>query len=196
MVPVNNNFVSTPNGIQIGVSSNAVHAELVMPINEAGINWNDLLPADAFPSALETATHVTIGWGDRGFFLQTPTWNDLKLSTASNALLLPSETCLHVTKRHGIQSTPSERSVRLSPEQYRKLAKWIQRAFQKDKAGHVVAIAGEHYDYRDAFFEAHGTYHAFNTCNSWVGQGLQEAGVRVGWLTPLPKSVFAWLPDE
>ena len=194
MVPVNNDFSETPDGIEIWVSSNDVHAEFVLPMNQATIDWNEFLPADDFPSALESTSHVSIGWGDRGFFLQTPTWNDLKFSTATNALLLPSKTCLHVTKRSVIRPSANKRSVRLSEAQYRKLAAWIQQAFRKDGAGNVIAISGEHYDGRDAFFESHGTYHAFNTCNSWVGRGLKEAEVRVGWMTPLPKSVFAWLP--
>jgi hypothetical protein len=74
------------------------------------------------------------------------------------------------------------------------LVDYIKSGFRlKDNlASQIPGIA---YSNDDAFFLAHGTYHLLNTCNSWVGRGLRQAGVKVGQFTPLPKTVFFHLPE-
>jgi len=136
---------------------------------------------------------VAIGWGDRGFFLETETWDGLRFSIAANALLLPSATCLHVTMKSGVMQTANCRSVRLSQSQYERLVQFVCDNFYRDSGGNVIPV-GTSYSSNDAFFESHGTYHVLNTCNSWVGRSLNVAGVRVGWMTSLPKTVFWYLP--
>ncbi|MFM7331368.1 MAG: DUF2459 domain-containing protein, partial [Brachymonas sp.] len=37
-----------------------------------------------------------MGWGDRNFFLNTPTWDDLTLSTALNATFGLGSAALHI----------------------------------------------------------------------------------------------------
>jgi uncharacterized protein (TIGR02117 family) len=195
LIPMNNGFQESPDGIEVFVTSNPVHAEIVMPIESNVINWRDQFPGSWFPEETRQATHVAIGWGDRGFFLRTPTWAELRLSVAANALFLPSETCLHVTMKSSVIPGANTRAVRISEQQYTLLVEYINDAFRRDSTGAVVQVTGEHYSWNDAFFESHGTYHLLNTCNSWVGRALQKASVRVGWMTPLPKTVFWYLPN-
>lgn len=195
LIPVNNDFLESADGVEVFVTSNPVHAEIVMPIESSIVNWRDEFSADCFPDETSHATHLAIGWGDRGFFLKTPTWAELKVSVAANALFLPSETCLHATMKTSVAPSENTRAVRISEQQYTLLVEYIKAAFRRDETGKVLQIAEEHYSWNDAFFESHGTYHFLNTCNSWVGRALQKTGVRVGWLTPLPKTVFWYLPD-
>ena len=59
-----------------------------------------------------------------------------------------------------------------------------------------LAAGGRHdpgYDVYDAFYEANGRYSATHTCNSWTGNALAAAGVRMGWWTPFPWTVTWWL---
>ena len=195
LIPMNNGFQESPDGIEVFVTSNPVHAEIVMPIESNVINWRDQFPRSWFPEETRQATHVAIGWGDRGFFLRTPTWAELRLSVAANALFLPSETCLHVTMKSSVIPGANTRAVRISEQQYTLLVEYINDTFRRDATGKILHVTGEHYSWNDAFFEAHGTYHFLNTCNSWVGRALQKASVRVGWMTPLPKTVFWYLPN-
>ena len=195
LVPVNNDFVPTADGIEIFVSSNPVHADVVFPVTTDIINWRDYFPEECFVGNTSAATHVAVGWGDRGFFLETPTWADLKVSTAAHALLWPSDTCLHVTMKANVTTGPNTRSVRISPEQYLRMAEFVKAQFRTD-TDRPQQIAAAAYGRSDAFFEARGTYHCCNTCNSWVGNALSAAGIRVGWMTPLPKTVFLYLPEK
>lgn len=196
LIPVNRDFVPASDGIEIFVTSNAVHAELILPIQNSVINWSEQFSKSHFKQNVSSATHVAIGWGDKGFFLETETWDDLKLSTAANALWLPSSTCLHVTMKSAVGSGPNCRAVSLSETQYQNLAAFINNSFQRNELGQVIVVEGESYGGNDAFYESPGTYHMLNTCNSWVGRGLKEAGVCVGWMTSLPKTVFLYLPKQ
>lgn len=196
LIPVNNDFAPAPDGIEIFVSSNPVHADVIIPLVSDVYDWRREFSERCFSGETSHASHAAIGWGDRGFFLNTPRWSDLTVGTASQAMLWPSETCLHVRMLSNIRRGDSTRSVRITEQQYRKLIEFISSSFRRDRQGRPIQIAGASYQSNDAFFEAVGTYHAANTCNSWVGRALKAAGVRVGWFTPLPKTVFLYLPQQ
>ena len=196
LIPVNRGFEPAVEGVTIYVASTAVHADLILPIVSDVIDWRAELPSAAFEDHADWATHVAIGWGDRGFYLETPTWADLKASTAAKALLAPSQTCLHVQYTTDRALSEATRRVTISDEQYTRLVRFIRSTFLLDDDGGPRTIPGVSYYGYDAFFEAHGTYHALNTCNSWIGRALQSAGVCTPWLTPLPRSVFLYWSVE
>jgi hypothetical protein len=58
----------------------------------------------------------------------------------------------------------------------------------------MTQIAGYAYGSTDAFFEADGSYHLLNTCNSWVGRGLRKAGIKVPWMSLLPHTPTLYFP--
>jgi uncharacterized protein (TIGR02117 family) len=197
MVPVNSRFqppAAEQNGVELVVISTAVHADLVMPIESSAINWREHFPAACFAAPTDDATHVAIGWGDEGFFLHTRTWADLRLAVAMHALFWPSRTCLHVRMTRREWLSEDARTVRISPAQYERLVEYVLASFQRDEQDRLRQIPGAAYGWNDAFFEAHGSYHAANTCNSWIGRALSDCGVRTGLWTPLPKTVFWYLP--
>lgn len=195
LIPVNNDFVPTENGIKLYIVSNAVHADVIVPVSSSIIDWNESFSSFDFAGDISTATHIAFGWGDRGFFLETETWDDLKISTAANALLLPSKSCMHVSfTRPEYYRHPTEVSV--SEEQYKQLVGFINDSFEKDSAGNRMQIEGYAYSSTDAFFDAHGQYHLLNTCNSWVGRALKIAGVRVPWLSLMPKSPMIYINSQ
>ncbi len=193
LIPVNNDFEPAADGIEIFVISNAVHADIVVPLNAGSIDWRRRFPSELFRGNTTFATHAAIGWGDRGFFLETPTWSDLKVTTAAKALLVPSESCLHVYLTNPQFLTSSRRSVRITPQQYDQLCNFIDSSFKRDDSDNYQPIPGISYSHNDAFFASNWSYHAFATCNCWAGSALRSAGVRCGWFTPLPKSVYLYL---
>ncbi|MEL7085434.1 MAG: TIGR02117 family protein [Cyanobacteria bacterium J06597_1] len=199
LIPVNNRFSPTTDGVEVAVVSNAVHADIIVPVRTDDMDWLERFDERNFPSDVSAYSHVAIGWGDRGFFLETPTLADLNLSTAVNALFLPSRSCLHVTftRPERFDSAPS---VTITSDQYKDLVAFVQRSLTTsptgNPTGHPISIPGYSYSSTDTFFEAHGTYHLFNTCNSWAGQALKAAGIRAPWLSPLPKTPAMYLPNQ
>ncbi len=195
LIPVNNEFEPTPDGVEILLISNPVHADLVLPVDTNTVNWREHFPADCFSGDTSGATHIAFGWGDKGFFIETPTWADLRASTAAKALFWPSDTCMHVRLTKAERLRDGSRSVRISVTQYERLVEYINESFRQESDGSRIQVGVAAYGPHDAFFEAHGTYHCINTCNCWIGGAMRSAGIRCGWLTPLPKTVFLYLPE-
>lgn len=196
LIPVNRGFAPAADGVTIHVASTAVHADLILPLVTDVIDWREEFPPDAFPSDAMWATHIAIGWGDRGFYLETPTWADLKASTAAKALLRPSASCLHVALTTNHRLSDAVRDVTISREQYQRLVRFILANFRTSDDGAKLLIPDATYYGTDVFFEARGAYHFLNTCNSWIGRALQSAGVCTPWLTPLPRTVFLYWPES
>ena len=196
LIPVNNGFTPPSDGITIYLISNAVHADIIVPRRNEIIDWGAEFLQAKFQHDNSDQTHVAFGWGDRGFFLETPTWSDLSILTASNALLLPSDSCVHVGFTRAENYGADVAAVKIDPAQYGRLVKFIKASFRLDSRGNYCQIDEACYSTCDAFFEANGRYHLFNTCNSWVGRGLRTAEVRVPLMTPMPKSPMLYLPGE
>ena len=193
LIPVNNDFQPTSDGIEIWLVSNAIHTDIVLPIDET-LDWREQFPAGSFSVDPRRATHVAIGWGNKGFYVNTPTWADLQFSTVAGALFWPSDSCLHVSLCT-VEEIPKEaRSVKISAAQYQRLVGFIHNGFRHQADGTMILIPRAAYGQNDAFFEAEGRYHCFNTCNCWTGRAMQTAGIRTGWYTPLPGTLCLYLP--
>lgn len=194
LIPVNNGFEPTADGVEVTVTSTEIHADLVLPVRNPTMDWRPLFPAGDFAGDVGRATRVAFGWGNKEFYVDTRTYDDLKAGTVFRAMFWPSATCLHVEMWDAAVNPAGARTVKVSHEQYRRLVEHVLGTFRRDEDGRCLPIAGGAYGANDAFYHAHGYYHAFNTCNCWVGRGLKSAGVRAGWFTPLPKTVSLYMP--
>ncbi len=195
LIPVNNDFEPTADGVEIMVTSTAIHGDLVLPIRNETMDWRKHFSPSDFVGDVSGATHMSIGWGNKEFYVDTPTWGDVKVGTVFRAMFWPSETCMHVIMLNRSDISSSARKTKVSQEQYRRLIGYILDTFQRDESGRFLLIKGGAHDTNDAFYYALGNYHAFNTCNCWVGRGLNATGVKTGWFTPLPKTVSLYLRD-
>jgi uncharacterized protein (TIGR02117 family) len=196
LIPVNNDFEPDPDGIEVRFSSGAIHADIILPIATESIDWREHIPAESFAGDTSQAVLIAIGRGDKEFLIETPTASDWRLLTTLKALFWPSEACLQVSLTTAESLPDSAKTVRLSVAQYEQLVEFINQSFRHDKEGRKLPIPSATAGPNKAFFEAHGTYHGFNTCNCWVGRAMQASGIQTGWFTPLPKTMFLYLPDE
>jgi uncharacterized protein (TIGR02117 family) len=179
-------------GVRIYVEDNGIHTSIIVPVVAEGIDWRDLMrPEDLRDPRFAGHSHLSIGWGDRAFYVGTPTWSDLKPSTVVRAAFGSDDTVLHVGHLPEPGGEAGVRSVVLRPEEYRRLAAFIRASFSTGPDGRAGSVPG--YGRSDAFYAAHGRYSAVRTCNSWTGEALRHAGVRMGAWTPFPGSVMAWL---
>jgi uncharacterized protein (TIGR02117 family) len=174
-IKVNRSFCNAPDseGVEIFVQTNGVHTDLVLPVKNEQADWEKLFPHSDFENVYSGFNYVGIGWGDKGFFLNTPTWADLKFSTAFKAAFALSTTAMHVTyKYRKPKENESCKRIVLSKDQYRILIRYIGSSFLlKDKL--PVHIAHPGYTAQDTFYEATGTYSLFKTCNVWTCNALQ-----------------------
>ena len=200
LFPANRDFESTAEGIPVSVSAGAIHCDLIMPIESQVVDWREHFPREDFTGPIGDFTHISIGWGDRGFYLDTPRWRDLKFSTFVHAVFVASPSVVHVQYQHEPLVLNRQRQVRLSVEQYRRLVSRILASVKKHPSGANSGPTAnfKHIDFRysdfDTFYEGVGSYHAFNTCNCWAADTLQAAGVCVPQFSPCPSSVLMYFP--
>ena len=190
-IPVNSDFKQASSGVTIYIESNGVHTDVVVPAKNHLIDWTKHVPYSDFERADSAHSWMAFGWGDKGFYLETPTWDDLKFSTAFKAVFFLSSTAMHVTCKKKVSSNPEHvRKVVITEEQYKKLIAYISDSFDQDASGKFIRIDHPGYSDTDCFYEAKGTYSFLNTCNEWTGNALENADVKVGFWTPLDAGVF------
>lgn len=183
-IPVNANNGLDPQGIPVYVLSNGVHTDLVLPVRACGRDWCVDLPFAHTLSQDTAMRYVAFGWGDKGFYLNTPTWADLKASTAFNAMFGLSTTAMHVTYHKQMSENDHCRKALVSAAALKELIGYIDRSFQRGKDGRMQWISGHSYERNDAFYEAKGTYNLFFTCNSWANDALKQSGLPACLWTP------------
>ena len=189
----NTSFVSPVNGVELFVHSNGVHTDFILPVKNEQMNWSELLPYSDFEMVDDSYKYISMGWGDKGFYINTPTWADLKFSTAFKAAFGLSSTAMHVTYQHykpGVDQM-TKRMV-ISNEQYKLLVQYICSSFQM-KERRPVVIIHPGYSYQDRFYEANGRYSMLRTCNVWTGDGLRFIGVKIGVWTPFQNGIISQL---
>ena len=167
------------------VRSNGVHTDLCLPTKTTHFDWTSFIPLDHFQDITQTQ-YIAIGWGDKGFFLDTPTWAELKMSTAVNAAFLPSPTAMHVEYMHKPIEDVHIKSLKVSSAHYKRIIRFIIKSFKQNSNG-VSLIPNRGYWQRDNFYDAYGNYHLFNTCNVWVNDALKSADLRTSLLSILPE---------
>ncbi len=182
--PVNRDWQPASAGIRIYVIDNGIHTGIVVP----AAGWSDLVrPQDFRDPRYAGHGWRSFGWGDRAFYIETPTWSDVRPMTVLGAAFGSVRTVMHVDAIPEPRPGPDVRSVILRPEEFVRLTAFIRASF----AG-GAPIYG--YGSDDVFYPARGTYSALRTCNAWTGEALRHTGIRVGAWTPTSGSVMRWLP--
>ena len=189
-VSVNEDLVGNQKEIPIYILTNGVHTDIVLPIKNEHYDWTSRLKFEHTKSKDTTYQYVALGWGDKGFYLETPTWADLKASTAIKAASGLSTSAMHVTFYKHLKENQSCKKLQVSLENYKKLIAFINESFQT-KSGEFLkietnAVYGKH----DVFYEANGSYSLFYTCNSWANQVLKSANQKAALWTISDSGIF------
>lgn len=170
------------------ITTNGVHLSIIVPVNQL-----DTAFADELRLTPETR-FAAFGWGDRGFYLTTPTWADLTFRTAFRALFLRTPSAMHIDDYRYNDAEWHE--VRLCPGQMEKLLTYIRSSFTTDSLGHIIEIPHAGYTSSDRFFEANGHFTCFRTCNVWVDDALKVADVPAPIWSPFDKGVLYQLEKK
>jgi uncharacterized protein (TIGR02117 family) len=120
---------------------------------------------------------IDIGWGDEEFY-QYPGFD---YGLAFKALFYATPSTLRV---EGINLSKEEYfnlseiviELVVTDEQFKKICNYINKTFFVDDAGnvHIFSRRGSG---KIIYYKANGSYHLFNTCNTWLAKGLKEAGI-------------------
>ncbi|MFN3945971.1 MAG: TIGR02117 family protein [Allosphingosinicella sp.] len=195
-IPANAGWREPEEGVTIFIRTNGVHTWILMPKVSEQMDWSATIPPEHLADPhYGYGDHAAFGYGNREFYLNTPTWGDLTLHNALAAGFGAGPTLLHVEHDHRPAPAAHQRPLRLRPEEFGRLVAFVEASFRRDAAGASMPVLGRGYNDWDMFYEANGHYSLLLTCNEWTGRALRAAGVRTGLWTPLEQSIM-WRLDR
>ena len=175
MIPVNKEKQKPNDQITVYILTNGVHTDIVVPVKSEAIDWSTFIPFTDTKSKKEFK-YIAFGWGDKGFYLDTPEWKDLKFSTAFKAAFWLGDSAMHTTFYDEMTIGEDCRRVYMSLEEYKSLITYIKKSYDLDQNNKVELIKTDAvYGNNDAFYEAKGSYSLFFTCNTWAANALKAA---------------------
>jgi hypothetical protein len=76
-----------PKETAVYISTNGFHTDIVMPVKTEVIDWSEKIKYVDTKSKNNNQNFVAVGWGNEDFFINIPSWSQLKLSIAVKAAL-------------------------------------------------------------------------------------------------------------
>lgn len=123
--------------------------------------------------------YIDIGWGDRDFYQL----EEFKLYEGLKALLVPTPAALRfegytLTIEETAKYVDRVNEIKLDEEKYKRLIGFINSYLKRGKYGEFNLLS-EKSEVRIIFFAAEGSYHLYNTCNTWIAKGLKQCGFNI-----------------
>ena len=150
------------------------HAGIIVPI--------DTLLKRNLPEALNFSDkrYLEIGWGDKTFY-QT---SNPSFGIAFDALLKSTASVIHLYGFNPpINATfKNAEIIELQLEEYNyiKLLYFIHKSLTRNADGSARSVGPGLFGRKNSsFYAANGQFHLFNTCNTWVANAIQAAGIEI-----------------
>ncbi|WP_198032847.1 TIGR02117 family protein [Mesorhizobium sp. L48C026A00] len=170
------------------VLKNPIHTDIAIPVDDDVRKRFHFLVGGGIPADMAGVRYIVFGWGGRAFYLETPTWSELKAAPVMKALTLDASV-MHVDVAGNIiEPHPDVAGFDISEQRFAALLDFIAASFQQGPNGPIL-IENAAYSRFDRFYEANGHFNALVGCNTWTAAALRIAGLRTGWWNPLPASL-------
>lgn len=181
--------VQEEKNVEVFILSNGVHTDLVLPVKNKHCDWSKIIKYE-HTRGKDTSRHfLAFGWGDKGFYLETPQWSDLKARVALNATFGLGGSAIHTCFHSEMKEDENCRKIKITQKQYQRLCTYIRHSFMgEDKVQFIDTDAA--YGDNDAFYNAKGSYSMLKTCNSWANGGLIAAEQKAACWTAFPDGIF------
>jgi uncharacterized protein (TIGR02117 family) len=171
-------------GVEVMVITNPIHTDIAIPATSETLQAFGFLQEGGLPLDAPELRWLVFGWGGRAFYLETPTWSEVKVVPVLRALTID-RSVLHAELAGEIDRTlPNVTSIRVSDAGFQRLFQAILNSFDPQEP---AAING--YSSNDRFYAAIGSFNVLFSCNTWAAGVLRAGGVQTGWWNPLPRSL-------
>ncbi|HIP60865.1 MAG TPA: DUF2459 domain-containing protein [Campylobacterales bacterium] len=169
----------------IYIYHDTAHTEIMIPVHYFKDEYQK-----RFPNLLKGQNYgyLAFSYGDKEFMMKVPTWSDVKLGITLKSLFTNTPGLLRVGHYGGINKEDSVK-ITLSKLCLEKLQKSILNSFSEKN--NKFQRYFDHYKHPKVFyFQAKKSYNLFNTCNTWTGDRLRDAGLKVSYHTPFAQQVI------
>jgi uncharacterized protein (TIGR02117 family) len=168
------------------VCASLAHTDIVVPLSdEAGV-WRGAFFAVA--GDVSDSAYIAIGWGDLGFYQDTPRWSDLTAGTAFRAFAGLGPTTLHVLAVNPPKHVDGCVKILVDRAGREALSHFILDSAEDNASGYPRLIASPRAG--EAFYAAKGRYSPWRTCNVWASEALAAAGMPVASWAPFSFGVM------
>jgi uncharacterized protein (TIGR02117 family) len=172
--------------VEILVTTNPIHTDIAIPVTKETLQTFGFLSESGLPMDAPGLHWLVFGWGGRAFYMETPSWSQVKLVPVLKALTLD-DSALHVELVGEInRAIPNVRPVRLSIHNAEQIYSQIAASFAGSEPR---SIGDTGYGANDRFYAAKGYFNVLLGCNTWAARMLRSAGARTGIWNPLPQSL-------
>ena len=121
------------------------------------------------------AEHLEIGWGDARFYQAA----EPSAGLALRAALWPTESVMHIVGFSGDATRYFQASevidICVSRSEYARMLEFVVESFERRPDGQVIPLGPGLYG-TSRFYRARGSFHLFNTCNTWVARAVAATG--------------------
>lgn len=179
--------------IQIFLMKSGVHTDFILPVSNAIKDWRQEFPLANTGFKDSSSKLVSIGWGDKTFYMNTPTWADLSLKTALTVPFGLGPSAIHATYYQQLLDDRPIIRLHVTENQYRKLVHYIEQTLERNAKGqtkYIRATMPGVVTGNDAYYAAKGRYSVFFTCNSWVNSGLKSCQQKACYWTAFAGGIF------
>ena len=124
------------------------------------------------------AEHLEIGWGDARFYQAA----EPSAGLALRAALWPTASVMHIVGFSGDPayyfSASEIVNICVSGSEYKRMLDFILDSFERRPNGAVIPLGPGLYG-TSRFYRAKGSFHLFNTCNTWAARAVAATGTPV-----------------
>jgi uncharacterized protein (TIGR02117 family) len=176
-------WVSSQQGgcnFSVCVQDTGIHTNILVPVHNQLFDWHRYLALENIGSEHSQYNYLSFGWGDRDFYMQTPTLQNLDLLITFKALFVPTHSVMYVQGYQTIPPSLIVKCVKVNSGDYLRLMNFIDSTFKTEENGKKLRIGDGHHP-NGGFYAANGSYSILRNCNSWTASGLRKADVN----TPL-----------
>lgn len=168
------------------VAADSLHGDLVFPVENSAFDWRSVLKLENIgKERSSTYRYLKFGWGDRDFYMNTPSLDKIEFSRLMRTFFVPGNpTTIHIQGYQdlSIGGGYTTKCIGLNKDQYLKVVNYVLQSFRSEKPiriqdGFVAA---------DGFYEGTGFYSMARTCNNWLADALDQADVTTPLWSGLP----------
>ena len=155
--------------VRVFLVKNSLHSGIALARNDIPV---DIIPEiEDFP----TSPFIEFGWGDAHYY---PLKNS-NLWSAILALVVPGPSVMQMI---GLPDRPEIThpdavvlSFRVTKKELDNVLRYLHTSFDRQNRHRATILQPGHHD-KSFFYPATGSFHYFNTCNSWTSQAFVQMG--------------------